>query len=59
MTDFESAGMKVVHARFKAAATDSEQMRRMMFSCVALKDNNPLARTRNGAVPALAAQRRR
>ena len=31
MTDFERAGLKAVHARSKAAATDSETMRRMIL----------------------------
>jgi hypothetical protein len=31
MTDFERAGVQAVHARFKAAATDSERMRRMIL----------------------------
>jgi hypothetical protein len=31
MTDFERAGVKAVHARFKAAATDSERLRRVIL----------------------------
>jgi hypothetical protein len=31
MTDFERAGVKAVHARYKAAATDSQRMQRMIL----------------------------
>jgi hypothetical protein len=31
MTDLERAGVKAIHAQFKAAATDSERMRRMIL----------------------------
>lgn len=31
MTDFERAGVKAVHARFKAAATDSDRLRGMIL----------------------------
>lgn len=31
MTDLERAGVKAVHTRFKAAATDNEQLRRLIL----------------------------
>lgn len=31
MTELERTGLKVVHAKFKAAATDNEQLRRMIL----------------------------